>query len=239
VDRPHERILGTILVVAGVVILLIAFVHAYALLGNLPTKSATSPTAAFDYSVAAFTVTLTDHTHAGSAPVTTTYWQFSDGNTSSATNTTHTYAKAGRYNVTLVVEDKNGNAAESIASVQVGPGANGNGAGSPSIPPGGNVGSALSSALGGTLGNILPTVETFSLLLVIVLVGGTILRAGWNLITPKAETIQVRVKPKSLEIEGAGYSAMPATAPTASGRAPAASGLAGSARSDAVSASTQ
>lgn len=209
VDRPHERILGTVLVVLGVVILLVAFFHAYSLLQNLPIKSATGPTAAFDYGVAGFTVTLTDHSHAGSASVTSTYWQFSDGNTSSVPNATHTYATAGTYNLTLVVEDKNGNAAESFAAVHVGTGATGNGVGSPSVPPGGSLGSVVGSALGGTLGNILSSIETFTLLVVIVLVGGTILRAGWNLITPKAETIQVRVKPKSLAIEGADYSAMP------------------------------
>jgi hypothetical protein len=213
VDRPHERILGTILVVAGVVILLVAFFHAYSLLMNLPTKSSTGPTADFSYSVTGFTVTVTDHSHGGSNPITTTYWQFADGNTSGVDNTSHTYANAGNYNLTLIVEDKDGNAAESAAPIHVGTGASSTGTGSPSLAPGGSIGSVLGSTLGGTLGAVISTTETFVLLVVIVMVGGAILRAGWNLITPKAETIQVRVKPKSLAIEGAGYSAMPPLSP--------------------------
>ncbi|MFY9716800.1 MAG: PKD domain-containing protein [Thermoplasmata archaeon] len=211
-DRPHERILGTILVVVGVAILLFAFYHAYGLLGHLPsTQAASGPEAGFAYSVTGFTVTLTDQTHAGSAPVTSTYWQFSDGNSSGVQNTSHTYSTAGNYNVTLIVEDKSGNAAESFTNVHVGTGASSNGQGSPSLSPGGSIGSILGNTLGGSLGGIASIAETFILLTVIWLVGGSILRAGWNLITPKAETIQVRVKPKSLAIEGVGYSAVPAT----------------------------
>jgi hypothetical protein len=43
--------------------------------------------------------------------------------------------------------------------------------------------------------------EAFTFLVIEYLVGASILRAGWNLITPKAETIQVRVKPRSLQVE--------------------------------------
>jgi hypothetical protein len=231
VDRPHERILGTVLVVVGVAILLFAFYHAYGLLGHLPSdQAAAGPEAGFAYSVTGFTVTLTDQAHAGSAPVTSTYWQFSDGNSSGVQNTSHTYTKAGNYNVTLIVEDKNGAAAESFANLDVGTGASSNGQGSPSLSPGGSIGSILGNTFGGPLGGIATIAETFILLTVMWLVGGSILKAGWNLITPKAETIQVRVKPKSLAIEGAGYSAMPPTpsfpsgapsAPTTSGVAPA------------------
>ncbi len=50
---------------------------------------------------------------------------------------------------------------------------------------------------------------TFTFLGIEYLVGASILRAGWNLITPKAETISVRVKPRSLQVEPAGASALP------------------------------
>ncbi len=42
---------------------------------------------------------------------------------------------------------------------------------------------------------------TFMFLMIEYLVGASILKAGWNLVTPKAETIQVRVKPRSLQVE--------------------------------------
>ncbi len=63
-------------------------------------------------------------------------------------------------------------------------------------------------------------IEAFSFLCIEYLVGAAVLKGGWNLITPKAETISVRVKPKSLQVEPAGYSAIPApplTGPTSAG----------------------
>jgi len=43
--------------------------------------------------------------------------------------------------------------------------------------------------------------EAFTFLGIEYLVGASILKAGWNLITPKAETISVRVKPRSIQAE--------------------------------------
>ena len=56
-------------------------------------------------------------------------------------------------------------------------------------------------------------VEAFTFLAIEYLVGASVLRAGWNLMTPKAETIQVRVKPRSLQIEPAGFSVSSQEAP--------------------------
>jgi hypothetical protein len=39
------------------------------------------------------------------------------------------------------------------------------------------------------------------LCLVMVIAGGYLMKAGWNLIKPKPDTIKVRVKPKDLEVE--------------------------------------
>jgi hypothetical protein len=58
--------------------------------------------------------------------------------------------------------------------------------------------------------------EAFSFLGIEYLVGASILRGGWNLITPKSETIQVRVKPKSLQVEPAGFSVPPAASTASS-----------------------
>lgn len=220
-DRPHERLLGTVLVAIGLVILLFALYHDYGLLTKVAAPGSThDPEAAFSFAVTGSSVTLVDHSQAGSAPISSTYWSYGDGDTNSSTAPPmHTYTDPGTYNVTLIVEDRNGNAAESVATVVVGTGHTESGTGSPSFPPGGNVGSIIGGAFGSDLGGIASTVETFLLLAVMWLIGGTILKAGWNLITPKAETIQVRVRPKSLAVEGAGYSAMPAAGPTAVGPA--------------------
>ncbi len=46
-------------------------------------------------------------------------------------------------------------------------------------------------------------VEVFAFVGIEYLVGAAILKGGWNLISPKAETLSVRVKPRSLQIEPA------------------------------------
>jgi hypothetical protein len=68
--------------------------------------------------------------------------------------------------------------------------------------------------------------EAFTFLGIEYLVGASILKAGWNLVTPKAETISVRVKPKSLQVEPVGPPAPwtpPANAPPGAGGTPPAS----------------
>lgn len=66
--------------------------------------------------------------------------------------------------------------------------------------------------------------EAFLFLGIEYLVGASILRAGWNLITPKAETIQVRVKPRSLQVEPVTPEVPTTAAPTAARPGPAPSG---------------
>ncbi len=57
-------------------------------------------------------------------------------------------------------------------------------------------------------------VEAFTFVGIEYLVGASVLRGGWNLITPKAETIAVRVKPRSVQVEPAGYPAPPPPPPS-------------------------
>ena len=70
---------------------------------------------------------------------------------------------------------------------------------------GGGNGSGLNGTMNGRF------IATVSFLLIQALAGAIILKAGWNLVTPKAETIQVRVKPKSLAVEPVGYSVPPSS----------------------------
>lgn len=69
--------------------------------------------------------------------------------------------------------------------------------------------------------------EAFSFLGIEYLVGASILKAGWNLVTPKAETISVRVKPRSLQVEPvAEPAAVPAGRPAVGSPSPAGSSAA-------------
>ena len=203
-ERGYEKTVGTVLTALGVAILLVGFAQAYDLYRNPPqtTSTSTSLTAAFTWSVSGFSVTFTDNSVAGSSPISSSYWNFGDGNTTYATNTVHVYSSSGVFNVSLEVQDTSGAAAETYGFVHAGPGSTSSGQSSPSITP--------SSLLGGLLGGLnfgstinagLKLSETFIVIILEWLIGGSILKAGWNLITPKAETIQVRVKPRSLQVE--------------------------------------
>ncbi len=61
------------------------------------------PSADFTFSVSGETVTFTDTSTPGSAPIGSWAWVFGDSSTSSATNPVHTYGAPDTYNVTLTV----------------------------------------------------------------------------------------------------------------------------------------
>ncbi len=60
---------------------------------------------------------------------------------------------------------------------------------------------------------------------VLFLVGGSITKAGWNLIRPRPETVQVRVKPRDLQVEPVGAAPMGQPAPPAPAAEPAPPGV--------------
>ena len=72
---------------------------------------------------------------------------------------------------------------------------------------GGGNGANISGSFNGSF------LVAFMFLTIEYLVGAYILKSGWNLITPKAETIQVRVKPRSLQVEPVDASPPPTVAP--------------------------
>ncbi len=87
--------------------------------GNSDTETKTAyivvhetPSAAFSASktngCSPITVSFSDQTAPGDAPITSWEWDFGDGNVSNQKNPTHTYSSSGTYNVSLFVTDSNG-----------------------------------------------------------------------------------------------------------------------------------
>jgi len=62
--------------------------------------------------------------------------------------------------------------------------------------------------------------EAFTFLGIEYLAGASILKGGWNLVTPKAETLSVRVKPRSLQVEPVGAPGIPPAPPPGPGGTP-------------------
>lgn len=83
-------------------------------LGNIKTYSEQIivtnriPIANFDFEVTDQTVDFTDQSTDVLGSIASRLWNFGDGNTSTATNPSHTYAAPGTYHVTLTVTDNRG-----------------------------------------------------------------------------------------------------------------------------------
>ena len=65
------------------------------------------------------TVSFTDQSTDADGSIVSRNWNFGDGNSSTATNPTHTYASSGSYNVTLTVTDNDGLTDSTSQSIQV------------------------------------------------------------------------------------------------------------------------
>lgn len=192
----------------GVGLLLFTFGNALALATNpgpfisnqLPGQQTQSqgPSASFTWSSNGFNLTVQDTSHQGAAAITNWQWNFGDGSgqVSNQNPGTHVYTNPGPYTVELTLTDSNNQQSTTFAPVDI----------VPSQPRGGqSVGSITASLPNVNLnfGDILLPVAvgtlTVGLYLAMAVIGGMILKAGWNLVRPRPETIRIRLKPKHLQ----------------------------------------
>jgi PKD repeat protein len=81
--------------------------------GNIP------PTASFTSSCSALTCTFTDASTDADGTIASRSWDFGDGQSSTATNPSHTYSSAGSYTVSLTVTDNGSATGSTTQSVTV------------------------------------------------------------------------------------------------------------------------
>ena len=216
-ENRHESmsmVIGSILLIVGLIVLFIGFAFAFSILSNpsaylesqmpgVEDQAKEGPRAEFRYNVTGYTVTLTDTSQQGDASIVSWEWEWGDGATASGNGVqTHTYS-LGSWSITLTVRDSNDKSSSAIAHVEVSTGAVSNGNSSPDIS---DLGSAINfeSILGPLLSlpyGFVAVFLAFLMMFIIWLVGASILKAGWNLIRPRPETIRVRIKPKDLQAE--------------------------------------
>ncbi|MFQ6127344.1 MAG: PKD domain-containing protein [Thermoplasmata archaeon] len=205
-DRErYELVLGTVVLVFGIIILIVVLLFAFGLASSpgkffedqLPEEEVVEgPSASFSWTTDNYEVIFEDASRRGDADIVLWDWDFGDGNQSNLQNPTKVYPDERAYTVYLTVEDENGKSSSAFGLVEV------------------DNNTALSGRsqpeFGGFESNIdfirilLPlalAVLVVGLFFAMVVVGGYVTKAGWNLIKPKPETIKVRVKPKDLEIE--------------------------------------
>jgi hypothetical protein len=224
-------IIGIALLLAGIGLLLTGFVIAHGIVSNpsgyiesqippsVQENATQGPRASFTFTVTNLTVTFTDGSRQGDAGIVSWDWDFGDGSRSNQQSPEHTYS--GNFNgfVRLTVRDGNNKENSAMGNIQAAPGMSqqGNSTADPGDIAGSIDFSSVFQPILGVLIALAAVVATFFMLMVMCLVGGSIMKAGVNLIRPKPETIRIRVKPKHLEADpvmaaqsgGSGYPAPP------------------------------
>lgn len=200
-----EGLLGLGVLALGLVIILFTFSTALGIASNpgpwlrnqLPqNQQPTGPTATFNWTSEGLAATFTDSSQHGDASIVSWDWDFGDGQRANTQNPQHTYSTNSSYQASLVVRDANGKESTAIGQVDVIGGQTRSGRGL-NNPLGGG-GLSLNLDFAQILLPVATVLLTFGLFLVMAIIGGKIMMAGWSILKPKPETIRVRLKPKQL-----------------------------------------
>ena len=202
-----ELVVGVGVLALGLVVLLFTFSQAFAVAQhpgdffrsqmNQTSAPAKGPTADFGYSGFDLNVSFADKSEAGAASIASWEWNFGDNTTSNLPSPSHRFYGFGPWQVSLVIRDPNGQEGRTFAQVTVGPQqpTSGVAVGNPFAGQGGfNVNLDFGIFL-------LPVgigLLTTGMFFVMAIIGGMIMKAGWNILKPRPETIRVRLKPKHL-----------------------------------------
>lgn len=208
--NTRDMIVGLVVLGLGIAILITVLMLAYNLAtspGDFLRQQAPEeevlqgPRAEFHWVVDDFNVTFDDRSEEGDGSINSWEWDFGDGDGSSSSNPgDHEYDwSESEYEVRLVVEDANGKRSASRGNVYVAPGATSSGT---SQPEGGDGGGDFGMGNFGLQMAI--AILVTGLYFVMVVVGGAIVKAGWNIMKPKPEKVKMKLKPKSIEIKEVG-----------------------------------
>ncbi|HEV8595816.1 MAG TPA: PKD domain-containing protein [Thermoplasmata archaeon] len=191
--------LGLGILIAGIVVLMIVLASVLGLASNPGAflqrqtggTQATPPSAFFAWTSANLTVVFRDLSSSGAAAIAAYEWEFGDSSNTTGRDPTHTYAGNGSYFVRLTVRDANGLTATAAGRVDVQPNMSNQGTAETAPSFDFNIGDAVLP--------IAAAILTFGMYVVGFLVGGSLVKAGWNLIRPRPETIRIRLKPQNFE----------------------------------------
>lgn len=193
------------LLAIGIVVVMFVFVFAY---GFIPTAGdyfeeqlpeeevVEGPRASFSWTSNDLSVDFVDESEAGDGDIVSWEWDFGDGESDSSSNTNHLYPDNSTWGVSLTIEDENGKTSQAFSDVTV---MNGETRSGSSRLEFGDF--DFNMDFGKMLLPLALAILVVGLFFVMVVVGGYMMKAGWNLIKPKPETVKVRIKPKDLEVE--------------------------------------
>jgi len=189
---------GTILIVIGLIILLVAFTNVLNVVQNpsktleqwVPEKIKT-PTAAFNWWSDDKYVEFSDTSVKGSYDITDWHWDFGDDFSSSDQNPSHEYLSIDSYTIDLEVKDTMGNS--HIARTRISLVENETSQGQT------QAGTTFDLGLDVTLNRIAISILFAVGYAVIVMIGGRLLIAGCRLLRPNIQLL--KMKGKQLEID--------------------------------------
>ncbi len=207
--------IGAVLLIFGIVLLMVGFYFAFSIVSNpsgylesqmpgLDDATEKGPRAEFRFTLNDMSVSFEDSSQQGDAQIVSRHWDFGDGQTvDGSTTPSHTYTTNFSGNIRLTVRDSNDKESSALGYIQARQGEHTTGN---SMPDVGDIANTFS--IGDLIGPLMALPYglaagflAFLMLFIIWMVGASILKAGWNLIKPRPETIRVRIKPKDLQVE--------------------------------------
>jgi len=189
---------GTVLLVIGLIILLIAFVNVLGVAQNpsetlekwVPEKIK-PPTAAFSWWSDDKNVEFSDTSVKGSYEITYWQWDFGDDSSSSDRNPNHEYSTIDSYTVVLEISDTNGNSVTTKTRVSLVENETSQGQT--------QAGMGLDLGLDVTLNRMAISILFVVAYAVIVMVGGRLLIAGVRLLRPNVQLLKMKEKKPEID----------------------------------------
>ncbi len=196
---------GSTLITLGVVLFAVVAFAAFLMIRDpggyyddwVPDDEIDGPEASYDWASSGLEVTFTDTSDVGDAAIERWQWDFGDGAVSDEPNPTHRFDEPGERNVTLDVVDANERSSQAEGTVELEMGEDRTGDGSIGLADMADkvVDSVDRAAKGG-----LVVVLVIGLSVVLTLIGGRLVRYGVRLLRPDPDKINVKLRPKELEL---------------------------------------
>jgi PKD repeat protein len=210
-NEKYAPIIGVVLLALGIVIIIFVFYQAFTLVNGVgnyfneqfPEEEGEEegPIAQFSWSTNDLSVHFWDESEEGDAAISDREWNFGDGESSNEPNPQHTYNSGDDYRVRLRVEDQNGKSSTISENVYVEFGNQDDGTAESEFDD-------FSFGFGDFMTPFAAALLVGILYIVMFLVGGALVKAGWNLLKPGPSTIKMKIKPKRLEVEQAEQTAL-------------------------------
>ena len=189
---------GTILIVIGLIILLVAFSNVFNVVQNpsktieqwVPEKIKT-PTAAFNWFSDDKSVEFSDISVKGSYDITNWHWDFGDDTSSSDQNPSHEYSSIDSYVIVLEVKDTMGNSHTTRTQISL--------VGNETRQGQTQAAASFDLGLDVTLNRMTISILFAVGYAIIVMIGGRLLIAGCRLLRPNIKIL--KMKGKQLEID--------------------------------------